>query len=52
MVQSGEMIKNLTEVQIRDTLAELLNLNTPHEPLPKRIRSFMDAVRGKDEADR
>jgi diadenylate cyclase len=52
LVQSGEMIKNLTENQIRDTLAELLSLNTPHQPLPNRIRSFVNTVRGKEEGER
>jgi diadenylate cyclase len=52
LVQSGEMIRNLTEGQIRDTLAQLLNLNSPEQPLPNRIRNFIQAVRGKGEGER
>lgn len=48
IVQSGEMIKNLTESQLRDTLAELLSLNSPHEPLPNRIKSFVESVRNRE----
>jgi diadenylate cyclase len=49
LVQSGEMVRNLTENQMRDSLAEILNLHSPHEPLPVRIRKFLRAVRGKEE---
>lgn len=52
VVQSGQMIKNLSESQIKDTLAELLNLHTSHEPLPRRIRNFVNIVRGNSEGDR
>ncbi len=52
LVQSGEMIRNLTEGQIRDTLAQLLNLNSPEQPLPNRIRSFIQTVRGKGDGER
>jgi diadenylate cyclase len=52
LVQSGEIIRNLSENQIRDTLAELLNLHSPHEPLPNRIRKFINTVRGKEDSDR
>jgi diadenylate cyclase len=52
LVQSGEIIRNLTEGQIRDTLAELLNLHSPHEPLPHRVRRFINTVRGKEDSDR
>jgi diadenylate cyclase len=52
VVQSGQMIRNLSEVQIRDTLTEILNLSVPSEPLPKRIRNFIDLVRGREEQDR
>ncbi|MBC7396981.1 MAG: TIGR00159 family protein [Bdellovibrionales bacterium] len=51
IVQSGEMIKNLSETQIRDTLTELLNLNHPTEPIPARIKNLVDVVRGKERED-
>lgn len=47
IVQSGQMMKNLTETQIRDTLTDLLNLNVPHEPLPKRVREWVSILRGR-----
>jgi hypothetical protein len=50
-VQSGQMIKNLSEVQIRDTLTEILNLTVPSEPLPSRIRNFVNLVRGREGSD-
>lgn len=52
IVQGGEMIRNLNEFQIRDTLTELLNLNSPHEPLPQRIKNFVNSVQGRDGSDR
>ena len=52
VVQSGLIIKNLTEVQIRDTLTDLLSLQVQHEPLPKRIKTFVNVVRGRDEDTR
>ncbi len=51
LVQSGEIVRNLTEGQLRDTLGELLNLHAPREPLPNRIRRFLSAVRGKEDSD-
>jgi diadenylate cyclase len=45
IVQSGQMMKNLNETQIRDTLTDLLNLNIPHEPLPKRVRGWIKAIK-------
>ena len=48
VVQSGQMIKNLSEGQIRDTLTEILNLSAPSEPLPRRIRNFINLVRGRE----
>ena len=52
VVQSGEMIKNLSEAQIKDTLTEILNLSAPSEPLPRRIRNFVNVVRGREGQDR
>jgi uncharacterized protein (TIGR00159 family) len=52
LVQSGQIIRNLSEGQIRDTLAELLNLHIPREPLPIRIRKFINTVRGKEDSER
>jgi diadenylate cyclase len=52
VVQSGEMIRNLSETQIRDTLTEFLNLNVPTEPIPARIKNLVDVVRGRDREDR
>ncbi len=46
IVQSGQILKNLSEVQIRDTLTEILNLHTSHDSLPSRIRNFI--TRSKD----
>jgi diadenylate cyclase len=51
LVQSGEIVQNLTEIQLRDTLAEILNLDSTREPLPMRIRRFLSAVRGKGGVD-
>ena len=51
IVQSGQMIRNLTEVQIRDTLTDLLNLNIPHDPFPKKMKAFFQMLRGKREGD-
>jgi diadenylate cyclase len=51
IVQSGQMIRNLSESQIRDSLTDLLNLNIPRDPLPTRVKSFMNYVRGKREND-
>lgn len=48
IVQSGEMIKNLSEAQIRDTLADLLALDVPRSPLPQRIRTFIQNIRSKE----
>lgn len=45
IVQSGQMMRNLTETQIRDTLTDLLNLNVPHEPLPKRVKGWIKAIK-------
>jgi diadenylate cyclase len=47
IVQSGQMMKNLNETQIRDTLTDLLNLNVPHEPLPNRVKSWIKTVRDR-----
>ncbi len=52
IVQSGEMIKNLNESQLFDTLSELLSLQVQHEPLPTRIKNFIESVRGKEEGER
>ena len=51
IVQSGHLIKNLTEVQLRDTLMDLLNLNIPHDPLPKRLKALLQFLRGRKEND-
>jgi diadenylate cyclase len=48
IVQSGEMLKNLSESQIRDTLADLLNLDVPRDPLPRKIRNFIQAIRNRE----
>jgi len=45
IVQSGQMMKNLTETQIRDTLTDLLNLNVPHEPFPKRMKGWIKTIK-------
>ncbi len=50
LVQSGEIVQNLTEGQLRDTLSEILNLDANREPLPTRIRRFLSAVRGKGDS--
>ncbi len=52
VVQGGEMIKNLSEAQLKDTLTEILNLSVPSEPLPRRIRNFVNVVRGREGQDR
>jgi diadenylate cyclase len=52
LVQSGEMVRNLNENQLRETLATLLNLNASEQPLPARVRNFINVVRGKGEAER
>lgn len=49
IVQSGEMLKNLSEAQIRDTLADLLNLDIPRDPLPRKIRNFLQSIRNKED---
>lgn len=52
IVHGGEMLRNLTELQIRDTLADLLQLDIPRDPLPRRIRQFLQAIRNKEERNR
>jgi len=47
IVQSGQMMKNLTETQIRDTLTDLLNLNVPHEPFPKRMKGWIKTIKDR-----
>jgi diadenylate cyclase len=49
IVHGGEMLKNLTEQQVRDTLADMLHLDIPRDPLPRRIRAFLQAMRNKEE---
>ena len=48
IVQSGQMIKNLSESQLRDTLTDLLNLHIPHDPVPKKMKAFLQLLRGKE----
>ncbi len=48
IVQSGQMIKNVNELQIREILTELLNLNSPNEPIPAKLKTLVDSIRGKE----
>lgn len=38
LVQSGKIIRNLSEQELRDHLIEILNIGAPEDPLPKRIK--------------
>ena len=48
IVQGGHIIKNLSEVQLRDTLADILNLHTSHDPLPKRMKGMLKRMASKE----
>ncbi len=51
IVQAGRIIRNLSETQIRETLTERLNLHIPRDPLPKKINSFIEYIKGRSERD-
>ena len=51
LVKSGQMIKNLNEVQIRDSLADILNLHSTPSPIPKGVRSLLEKIKGSGGKD-
>jgi len=46
LVQSGQMLKNLEEGQLRNHLTELLGLQSDRVAISNRMRSFADLFRG------
>ncbi len=51
LVQSGKITKDLTEAQIRDHLAEILNIALPKEPLSKRMKTAFSFFRKHGDSD-
>ena len=45
LVQSGKLVKNLSEEQIRDQLAALLNIDLPRDPFVKKIKNSFSFFR-------
>ena len=51
LVQSGKIIKNLTEAQIRDRLAEILNIDLPQDSITKRVKNWFSFFRKRGDSD-
>lgn len=51
LVQSGKIIKNLTERQIREHLTEILNIDLPRESITKRLNSAFSFFRKRGDSD-
>jgi diadenylate cyclase len=45
LVQSGKIIKNLSETELRDSLATILNLDIPQESLGKRFKKTLNMLK-------
>jgi diadenylate cyclase len=45
LVQSGKIIKNLSESDLRDSLATILNLDLPQETLGKRFKKTLNMLK-------
>ena len=45
LVQSGKIIKNLSEIEIRDALASILNIDLPQETVGKRFKDTLSFFR-------
>ncbi len=52
LVQSGQMLKNLDDSQLRDVLAEILDLQNPKASLPSKIKSFFDLTKAERDSQK
>ncbi len=51
LVQSGKIIKNLTEIQLRDHLAAILNIDLPQDSMGKRLKSTFSIFKKRGDSD-
>lgn len=51
LVQSGKLFKNLTEAQLRDRLAEMLNIDLPQDSITKRFKNVFSFFRKRGDSD-
>ena len=51
LVQSGKIIKNLTELQLRDHLAAILNIDLPQDSMGKRLKSSFNIFKKRGDSD-
>ena len=51
LVQSGKIIKNLTEAQLRDRLATILNIDLPQGSIGKRVKNNFSLFKKRGDSD-
>lgn len=51
LVQSGKLVKNLTEAQLRDRLAHILNIELPQDSIGKRLQNALSFFRKRGGSD-
>ena len=51
LVQSGKIIKNLTEAQLRDRLAVILNIDLPRDSISSRVKNNISLFRKRGDSD-
>jgi diadenylate cyclase len=51
LVQSGKIIKNLSESQIRDRLAEILNIDLPQDSITRKVKHAFSFFRKNGDSD-